>query len=113
MFRIEFLEVVRFFAETDKFDRQSKFFLNRDDHAAFAGAVKFGHDQARHFYRFVEFARLVQRIHPGGRVEHEQHFMGSAGQLLAEALGVCEQTTDRAGVESIRADLAALDAAAR
>ena len=36
-----------------------------------------------------------------------------AGQLLAEALGVCEQTTDRAGVESIRADLAALDAAAR
>ena len=32
----------------------------------------------------MEFPRLVERVHAGGRVQHQQHFMRRAGQLLAD-----------------------------
>ena len=59
----------------------SEFLLNRDDHAAFARAIQFRHDRQRN--GFVEFARLVQRIHAGRRIEHQQNFVRRAGQLFA------------------------------
>ena len=40
--------------------------------------------QAGERHGLVEFARLVQRVHAGGRVEHQQHFMRRARQLLAD-----------------------------
>ena len=62
---------------------QAEFLLDRDDHAAFAGAVELGDDQAGERDGLVEFARLVQGVHAGGGVEHQQHFVRRAGQLLA------------------------------
>src|SRR6185437_16942382 len=81
---VEWLEVVRLFAEADEFDGEAEFFLDGDDHAAFAGAVEFGDDEAGEWDGFVEFARLVEGVHAGGGVEHEQDFVRRAGELLAD-----------------------------
>ena len=59
LFGVEGLEVFGLFADADEFDGQAQFFLDGDDHAAFAGAVEFGDDQASECYGFVEFAGLV------------------------------------------------------
>ena len=29
----------------------------------------------------MEFTRLVEGVHAGGGIEHQQHFLGSAGRL--------------------------------
>ena len=47
LLRIERLQIIRLFAEADEFDRQAEFFLDGDDHAAFAGAIELGNHQSR------------------------------------------------------------------
>jgi hypothetical protein len=84
LFRIERLQIVRLLAETDELDRQAEFLLDRHDHAAFARAVELGHDEAGERHGLVKFARLIQRVHAGRRVEHEQDFVRRAGELLAD-----------------------------
>jgi len=81
---VEGLQVVRLFAEADELDGQAELLLDGDDHAAFAGAVELGHDEAGERDGLVEFARLVQRIHAGAAIEYQQHFVRRAGQLLAD-----------------------------
>src|SRR6185436_21171235 len=66
LLRVERLQIVRLFADADEFDWQPELLLNRDDHAAFARAVELGDDEAREFYRLVEFTRLIQGVHPRG-----------------------------------------------
>ena len=79
--RVERLQIIRLFADADEFDGQAEFLLKRDDHAAFARAVEFGDDETREFHRFVKFTRLVQGVHAGGAVEHQQDFMRRAGEF--------------------------------
>src|SRR6266516_5454133 len=81
LLRVERLQIIRLFADADEFDRQAELVLNRDDHAAFARAVEFGDDEPRELHRFVKFTRLVQGVHAGGAVEHQQDFMRRAGQF--------------------------------
>jgi hypothetical protein len=52
------------------------------DHAAFAGAVELGDDQAGERDGFVEFARLHQRVHAGAGVQHQQRLVRRAGQFF-------------------------------
>ena len=47
LLRVEGLKIIRLLADADEFDRQAEFLLNGNDHAALAGAVEFGDDQAR------------------------------------------------------------------
>ena len=84
LLRVEGLQIVRLFTKADEFDGQAEFFLDRHDHAAFARAVELGHDQAGERDGLVEFARLIQRVHAGAAVEHEQHFVRRARELLAD-----------------------------
>ena len=79
LFRVEGLQVVRLLAEADEFDGQAEFLLDGHDHAAFARAVEPGHDEAGERDGLVEFARLVERVHAGAAVEHEQDFVRRAG----------------------------------
>ena len=44
---IKGLQVVGLLADTDEFDGQTEFLLDRDHHAAFAGAVELGDARAR------------------------------------------------------------------
>ena len=84
LFGVERLQIIRLLAEADEFDGQAEFLLDRHHHAAFARAVELGHDEAGERDGFVEFARLVQRIHAGAAVEYEQDFVRRAGQLLPD-----------------------------
>ena len=86
LFGVEGLQIVQLLAEADEFDGQPEFLLDRHHHAAFARAVELGHDEAGERDGFVEFARLVQRIHAGAAVEYEQDFVRRTGQLLIDAL---------------------------
>src|SRR5580765_7039024 len=72
---VERLKVFRLFAQANKFDRQTKLLLNRDDHTALAGSIQLRHNQAREGNRFVEFACLVQCVHSSSRVQHQQDFV--------------------------------------
>jgi hypothetical protein len=59
-----------------------KFPLNGHDHAAFAGAVELGDDQAGQGDGFVKFARLHQRVHAGAGVQDQQGLVRRAGQFF-------------------------------
>lgn len=91
LFGVEGLQVVRLLAEADEFDGQAEFLLDRHHHAAFARTVELGHDEAGERHGLVEFARLVQRVHAGAAVEHEQDFVRRPGQLLADDAMELEQ----------------------
>src|SRR5947199_10503363 len=51
LLRVEGLQVVCFFAQANEKDRQAELFLDGDDHAALAGAIEFGDDEAGDFDR--------------------------------------------------------------
>jgi len=80
LFRVEGLLVVRLLAEADEFDGQAEFLQDRHHHAAFARAVQLGHDEAGERDSLVKFTRLVQRVHAGRRVQHQQDFVRRAGR---------------------------------
>src|SRR5436190_9887291 len=81
---IESLKIVSLFPQADKFNRQVQFLLYRDHHPTLAGSIEFGDDQAGEGNGFVEFASLIERIHAGGSVEHQQYFMRGARELFAD-----------------------------
>jgi hypothetical protein len=84
LLRVERLQIVRLLAEADEFDGQTEFFLDGNHHAAFARSVELGNDEAGERDGLVEFARLVERVHAGAAVEHEQDLVWCTGQLLAD-----------------------------
>ena len=59
-------------------DRQPQLARDREHDAALRGAVELGQHDARHAERFVEQARLLERILSLARVEHQQHFVRRA-----------------------------------
>src|ERR1041385_705965 len=81
--RIEWLQVFRLLAKADELDWQPEFLLDRDYHPALARAVELGDNEAGERDGLVKLARLVERVHAGGGVEHEQGFMRRAGELAA------------------------------
>src|SRR5580698_4183500 len=81
---IEWLQIIRLLAEADELYRQAEFFLNRHDHAAFAGAIELRDDETRERHGLVEFPRLGERVHARHGIEDQGHLMRRAGQLLAD-----------------------------
>ena len=71
-------------AQPDELDRQIEFVLDGHHHSAPRGAVELGDDQPRQRDELVEFSRLVQRVHPGGGIDHEQRFVRRAIDLVAD-----------------------------
>ena len=84
LFRVEGLQIFRLLAETDEFDGQAKLFLDCHHHAALAGAVELGDDQAGERHGLVKLARLVERVHASGRIQHQQHLVRRPRPLFAD-----------------------------
>ena len=81
LFRVERLQIVRLLAQADKFNRQAKLFLNGHHHSPLACSVELGDDEAGERDGLVKFARLIKRVHPRGRIEDKQHFVGRSGKF--------------------------------
>ena len=77
--RVEWNEVVNLLAGADETNRQIQLAGDGHDDAAFRGAVELGEHDAGDTGVAPEFARLVQAVLTGGRVEHEQHVVRGAG----------------------------------
>jgi len=78
LFRIERLQIIRLLPQPHEFDGQAEFLLNRDDHPPFAGAVQLGDDQSSERDCLVKLARLVEGVHPRGRIQNQQDFVRRA-----------------------------------
>ena len=79
---IEGLQVVQSLAHADEFDGQLQFVFDGKHHAAPGGAVQLGQHDAGQFRHLHEFPRLIDRILPGGGVQHQQDFPVRVGQFL-------------------------------
>ena len=79
LFRRELQQVGHFFADADEADGQVEFAGDGDGDAAFGGAVELGEHDAGDAGGLRELARLLQAVLAGGRVHHEQDFVGRAG----------------------------------
>ena len=86
LLHVERLQVIRLFSQPNELDRQPQLLLNRHHHPSLAGAVELGDDQPRQRHRFVEFARLVQRIHAGRRVQYQLHLVRRARHFLGQGI---------------------------
>src|SRR4029077_8168656 len=70
---VEGLQIVDAFADADAANRQAEALGDGRENAAARGAVELGHHQVRHPCDLLKDLHLVQRILPGGGVEHEHH----------------------------------------
>ncbi len=76
---LEGQQIVHFLANADVADGQVEFAGDRDDDAAFRRAIELGENDAGNAGAFGELAGLFEAVLAGGGVEHEQDFMGRAG----------------------------------
>src|SRR5262245_7043685 len=76
--RIERLEVVEALADAHRVDGELKALRDGDQDAAPCRAVELGHDEAGHARDLLEDLHLIDRVLPGGGVEHEHDAMRSA-----------------------------------
>src|SRR5262245_32576077 len=76
---IERDEVLGRLAHADDLHRQADLRLDREDDAAFRGAVELREDHPGHLDRVGELARLGETVLAGGRVDDEQHLLQRAG----------------------------------
>ena len=82
----EGFEIVAPLAHADEMHGQGEFFRDGDENAAARGAVKLGHDEARHPRHLAEDLHLAHGVLAHGGVEHQQHRMGRASiDLLHDA----------------------------
>src|SRR5579863_9393153 len=77
--RVERNEVVNLFAGANETNRQVQFARDGDDDAALRGAIEFRQHDSSHAGVAPEFARLVEAVLAGGRVENQKNIMGRAG----------------------------------
>src|SRR2546423_5317079 len=73
---VERRDVFELLPTADETRRDVQLVLDRDDDAPFATAVELGHDQPGQSDGLMEFARLRERVTAGGRIHHEQSFIG-------------------------------------
>ncbi len=78
-FRVEREQVVYFFADSDKADRQAQFARDGYDYASLGGAIQFGEHDAGHARSFGKFASLLETVLSGGGIEDQQNFVGRIG----------------------------------
>src|SRR5512135_2833956 len=76
-FGVERTQVVRFFADADVPDRGGDLPRHGEDDPSFRRPVELGERDPRHTREFLERLRLRDRVAPAGRVEDEEHFVGS------------------------------------
>src|SRR5690606_30075300 len=76
------LEVIDTLADPDKAHRQAEFLTQGKDHSTLGGAVQFGERYTRDARGIDKLLRLVYRVLAGAGIQHQQHFMGSAGIQL-------------------------------
>ena len=79
---VEGLQVVEALAHADEFDRELELVFDGQHHAAAGGAVELGQDDTGQLRRLHELPRLIDRVLPGGGVQHQQHLPVRVGQLL-------------------------------
>ena len=81
---VERFEVVDLFAHADVFDRNSHLLADGYHHSALRTAVEFGQNDAGALGRVGKVAGLADAVLSRGCIEHEQAFVGSARNLLAD-----------------------------
>ena len=84
--RLEGLEVVDTFAETDELDRQFEVVLDGQDHAAAGRAVEFRQHDTGDLTDVHEFLRLGDSVLAGGRVQDQEDFPVGVRQFAVDDL---------------------------
>src|SRR5262249_23256910 len=82
--RIERLEVFELLADADELDGQTELVLDAENGAALGGAVELGADDAAAVRGLLELLGLGDGVLAAGGVEHQQHLVRSAVDLLGD-----------------------------
>lgn len=82
--RLKFRQIFETFAETNELHRESELFRDGDDDAPFGAAIEFGEDDAGAAGGMRKPFGLTDGILAGGRVEHQEDFMRSVGNLFRD-----------------------------